>query len=272
MPQPQAVQQPDQSHVLQQILARLGRLESQSTRPQPAGQPGVLSAATAVSSGNASLDPPAVAAMGQMADAMAQLSLSIDPSSGSKTGQFLRPEYHYCVLEKGMPIKSADASKLSINEYLYGMCLVLDHLIDTDGDWKSYFAHYKRMMKFFIGKRYVNAAYISYDKEVVDSYLKHPRSGFNAADTLAIPTHFCSANEHDTYNVRASRGNKRGRGSESKSKSGTPANPPEDWPEDVCYIFNSSFCVGACNKQHVCGRCHIRGHKMGACRVNLEKN
>lgn len=106
--------------------------------------------------------------MGQMADAMEQLSLSIDPSSGKKAGQLLRPEYHYCVVEKGMPLKMADASKLSINEYLYGMCLVMQHLIEMKGDWMSYFNHYRRIMKFFVGKRYVNAAYIGYDKEVVD--------------------------------------------------------------------------------------------------------
>lgn len=86
--------------------------------------------------------------MEQMADAMAQLSLSLDPSSAKKAGQLLRSEYQYCILEKGMPLKNADASKLSIQEYLYGMCLVMGHLMDTQGDWKSYFAHFKRVMKF----------------------------------------------------------------------------------------------------------------------------
>lgn len=126
---PPPVTDPTQANVLQQKLDRLNKLESRDTGHQRA-VPGVLSAAAAVNTANTETDSPAVAAMGQMANAMAQLSLSIDPSSGSKAGQFLRPEYHYCVLERGMPIKSAEASKLSINEYLYGMCLVLEHLID----------------------------------------------------------------------------------------------------------------------------------------------
>lgn len=61
-------------------------------------------------------------------------------------------------------------------------------------------------MKFFIGKRNVNAAYKVYDKEVIDSYLKQLSAGFNSADNPAIPTHFCSANEHDTENARSFQG------------------------------------------------------------------
>lgn len=232
---PALINPPVQADVLKQILDRLTKLESPGVGHQQAAvNAGVLTAATAVGSANSQ----AVAAMGQMADAMAQLSLSFDPSSGSKAGQCLRPEYHYCVLERGMPMKAADASKLSISEYLYGMCLVLEYLIDTDGDWKSYFSHYKRMMKFFIGKKYVNSAYISYDKAVVDSYLKQPRSGFNSSDALSIPTHFCLANEHDTQNTR--RGNRRGCGQEAKHKS-TSSNPPDDCQRKcvMCSIHRS---------------------------------
>lgn len=294
----------DQSHVLQQIWDRLQKLESGNANPLPApghgagvlsaGQPtssrqatgassaglslqgpgtGVLSAASAVGSASKMSDSPAVAAMGQMAEAMAQLSLSIDPSSGSKSGQLLRPEYHLCVVETGMPLKSADASKLSINEYLYGMCLVLEYLVDVEGNWKSYLAHYKRMMKFCVGKKYVNSAYISYDKEVIDCYLKHPGAGFNSSDSLAIPPHFCSANEHETYNARNTRGSgRRGRRGDSNVRGSTSSNIPEDRPEEECYVYNSLFCVGNCNKQHVCAKCRMRGHKIGTCRVNTEKN
>lgn len=262
----------DNSRVLQQIMDRLELLESGKADqvPAPREGAGVLSAAAAVGSASKVSDSPAVAAMGQMADAMAQLSLSIDPSSGSKSGQLLRPEYHYCVLEKGMPLKSADATKLSINEYLYGMCVVLEHLIEVNGSWKSYFSHYKRIMKFFVGKKYINSAYISYDKEVVDCFLKHPSAGFNSSDTLAIPTHFCSANEHDTYNSRPTRGfGRRGRRGGPNISASISSSVPEDWPDDVCH---TAYCVGNCNKQHVCAKCRIRGHKMGNCRVNIEKN
>lgn len=41
----------------------------------------------------------------------------------------------------------------------------------------------------------MNTAYVAYDKEVVDSHIKVQSAGFGAADSLAIPTHFCSANE-----------------------------------------------------------------------------
>lgn len=153
--------------------------------------------------------------MGQMTDATAQLSLSIDPSSAKKAGQSLQPEFQYCVPEKGRPLKSVDASKLSINEYLYEMFLVMGHLMEIDGDWESYFHHFKRVMKFFVCKKYINATYISYDKEAVDSYLKNPANGFNALDSLAIPTHFRSANEHETQNIRSTRTNVR-RGNKNK--------------------------------------------------------
>lgn len=264
--------QVDQTKILQQIMHRLDRLES--TPAQPPGVPpgkGYTAAGASRAAASKSNPDPAVAAMGQMADAMAQLSISIDPSCSVKSGQLLRPDYQYCVLEKGMPLKSADASKMTINEYLYGMCLVLDHLITIDGDWRSYFDHYKRIMRFFVGKKYVNSAYVSYDKEVVDSYLKCPSQGFNSSDSLAIPTHFCSANEHETQNARSSRGGMR-RSYRNENKQRTTPTPPEDWPEDVCYVYNSAFCNGSCNKQHVCGRCQIRGHKIASCRVKIEKN
>lgn len=280
----------DQGQILQQIVQRLDRLENQhlgvAPLPQapqatPARQPvnqgqmftasGAVSAANQVS--NQQQDSAAVTAMGQMADAMEQLSLSIDPSSGKKSGQLLRPEYQYCVLEKGMPLKSADASKLTINEYLYGMCLVMQHLVESKGEWISYFNHYRRMMKFFVGKRYVNSAYIGYDKEVVDCYLRNPAGGFNPADSLAIPTHFCSANEHEVQNAR-SRGQKRQKQGDYRSRNSQPGqNPPDDWPEEACYQYNTATCNGSCGKQHICGRCLIRGHRVNSCRVKLgEKN
>lgn len=169
-----------------------------------------------------------------------------------------------------MPLKQADASKLTINEYLYGMCLVMSHLVETNGDWKSYMHHFKRVMKFFVGKKYVNAAYIAYDKEVVDSYLKDPSAGFNAADSLAIPTHFCSANEHDTQNFR-NKNQRRNR--QDRARGGqVPPTLPEDWPEEACYNNNMSSCNGSCGKQHVCSKCLLRGHRSANCRVKLEKN
>lgn len=279
----------DQGQVLQQIVQRLDRLEKNQQGGLPpqlstprsglpyttASQGQVLTASGAVSTANLPATPgqlphsAAVTAMGQMADAMEHLSLSIDPSSGRKPGQLLRPEFHCCILEKGMPIKNADA----INEYLYGMCLVMQHLVETKGDWMSYFNHYRRVMKFFIGKRYVNAAYIGYDKEVIDCFLKNPSGGFNSSDSLAIPTHFCSANAHEVQNSR-SKGQRRQKQSEYRSRT-TSANQsqPDDWPEEACYQYNMATCNGSCGKQHVCGRCLIRGHRVNSCRVKLgEKN
>lgn len=151
------------------------------------------------------------------------------------------------------------------------MYLVLDHLITIDGDWISYFQHYKRVMKFFVGKRYVNAAYVLYDKEVVDSYLKNPSLGFNSSDSLAIPTHFCSANEHDTQNVKSRMGGRR-RGETRNKGQSIPHTQPEDWPDEACFVYNTSYCNGACGKQHIRGKCLIRGHKIGFCRVKQEKN
>lgn len=169
-----------------------------------------------------------------------------------------------------MTLRQADASKPTINEYLYGICLVMSHLVDTNGDWKSYLHHYKRVMKFFVGKKYVNAAYIAYDKEVVDSYLRDPASGFNASDSLAIPTHFCSANEHDTQNFK-NKNQRRNR--QDKNRSGQlPQSQWDDWPEDSCYLYNVSSCNGSCGKQHICGKCLLRGHKSFNCRVKNEKN
>lgn len=270
----------DHGHILQQIVQRLDRLENRGVHPTGTPQPRPVTAAGAsiaakptVHGASSDSDTAAVTAMGQMADAMAQLSLSIDPSSAKKAGQYLRPEYQYYVVEKGMPFRNADASKLSIQEFLYGMCLVMGHLVDIDGDWASYFAHFKRVMKFCVGKKYVNAAYVAYDKEVVDSYLKDPSAGFNASDSLAIPTHFCSANEHDTQNAR-SRGQRRPKQSDNRNRNATTMqSQPDDWPEEACFAYNNSSCNGTCGKQHICGRCLIRGHRVGSCRVKLpEKN
>lgn len=247
----------DHGPILQQIVQRLERLETRGGTPSVAPKPHLLTAAGASASarrapgGANPAETAAVTAMGQMAEAMEQLSLSIDPSSSRKAGQFLRPEYQYCVMEKGMPLRNADESKLTIQEYLYGMCLVMSYLIDNNGDWASYFTHFKRVMKFCVGKKYVNAAYVAYDKEVVDCYLKDPSSGFNAVDSLSIPTHFCSANEHDTQNAR-SRIQRRQRHPDNKNRNmSTGQQQPDDWPEDACFLYNNSSCNGTCGKQHI---------------------
>lgn len=256
---PQVQQKPDHGPLLQQIFDRFDRLERGPTGHGGARPTPVFSASTAACCPPVSqpAESPAVAAMGQMAEAMAQLSVSIDPSTAKKSGNSLRPEYQYCVIEKGMPLKTVDPAKLSISEYLYGMCLVMDHLLEMEGDWMSYFQHFKRVMKFFVGKKYVNAAYVGYDKEVVDSYLKYPAGGFSAADSLAIPTHFCSANEHETQNTRSRMGNRHSRGDGKPRQQSLNVSQPEDWPEEACFVYNSSFCNGACGKQHICGKCLI---------------
>lgn len=263
--QPPPPPPPDHGKILQQIVHRLDRLEQNQPRPSQSPPQGSYTAAGAVHYGKAA------AGAGAGHSDLAATAISIDPSSAKSPGQLLRPEYHYCVIEKGMPTKQADASKLTINEYLYGMCLVMGHLVEIKGDWKSYLQHFKRIMKFFVGKKYVNSAYIAYDKEVVDSFLKDPGSGFNASDSLAIPTHFCSANEHESQNYR-SRNQKRNRPQSQKGNIPMPAQP-EDWPEDVCFSYNSSYFNGACGKQHVCGKCLLRGHRVSTCRVKMqEKN
>lgn len=85
------------------------------------------------------------AVTGQLSDALKQLSLAIDTSTGDKgSGMLLRPEWHAQHKVKDILVKSLDHQKMSLNDLYYGMTCVLEHLLHSGSEhWQSYLQHRK---------------------------------------------------------------------------------------------------------------------------------
>ena len=78
-----------------------------------------------------------------LTDALAQLTLAVDPAAGKAKGLFLRPEYYYQHVRSNTPLKQLDHTKLSYKEMVYGWFCVMEHLLSKGGDLSGYIGHCK---------------------------------------------------------------------------------------------------------------------------------
>ena len=146
----------DETKLQSSLVARMDRLEQKITTQLSAGRsilrtplqddilavPGGrghrLSSVDSVS-GRLNKDMSEVAASdivnGPLTEVLQQVSVAIDPTPQSLTkGLLLRPEYYVQHMDKGVPVKSLDHSKLSIKELMGGMGRVMSHLAKTGGN------------------------------------------------------------------------------------------------------------------------------------------
>ena len=208
---------------------------------------------------------------GPLTSVLSQLSQAIEPTVSTTTkGIEFRPEFYVQHVDQGIAVKSLDHTKLTYRELISGMTRVLDHLVTTNGEASSYLEHLVFVTKQASVHSFVDLAYVSYDKAVVDKFIKDPSKKFVAGDTLAVASHFHAGNMPQQHvNKKQSgrgRGSGRGRRTSGYSEFDRDSVPtPEGFPTDICYNYNYRSCSGVnCQKQHICRQC--RGsHRAQGC-------
>lgn len=157
---------------------------------------------------------------GQLTSALDRLSLAIDPAMEKNNGMIYRPEYYVQHLDKNIPIKNLDHSKLSMNSLYYGMCRVLKHLLLNGGETQAYVNHMLYISKLASLGEYTEAAFINYDRCVVDAVLAQEIKTFVPGYTLATSLNFHTSNMIRNQAVTSYRGRGRGRGRGAKIQTG----------------------------------------------------
>ena len=281
------------SETLKTIVSRLDRMED-SSKSQPTGRGrGILRTPLKTSphvgrpsyiGGELLGDEPSAADLvnGPLTQVLQQLSIAIDPTPQSSTkGLLLRPEYYIQHVDKGMSVKSLDHTKLTFKELMSGMGRVMLHLTTTGGDLTAYIRHFNFLAKQASCHNFTDAAFIGYDRHVVDQVIQgswsadNPHPTFVAGDTIGVSSNFHAGNMVPVT-PQFVRGRGRGRGFQrrggrypfspeaEKDPPSTPHSVPSDFPDDLCFSWNYRVCTGKCSKSHVCRIC--RGsHKAPSC-------
>lgn len=239
---------------MQRVLDRLDRLESARG---PGGR-------------HYPPDNPSPADLTQLSDSIHQLSLSVHPEP-AKTGTELRPEYHVQVIAKGGQIKNMSAANLRSEELMYGMMCAYDHLLASGGDAGPYFKHMLFVSRHLMERNFTVSACSRYDKYVVDTVLAG-KGKFSDPDPVAIGLflHGGAVARNDQVRQQPgimTRSPYQNRFSQLRecNRENTPSFMPENWPQEICFMFNSKTCFGRCNKQHVCGYCRLK-HRLADCK------
>ena len=98
-----------------------------------------------------------------LTDALAQLTLAVDPAAGKSKGLFLRPEYYYQHVRSNTPLKQLDHTKLTYKDLVYGWFCVIEHLLSKGGDLGGYVGHCKFVAEQASTGSFVDAAFVNYD-------------------------------------------------------------------------------------------------------------
>ena len=231
------------------------------------------------------LDPTAAEMVnGQLTSILQQLSIAIDPTpQASMKGLLLRPEYYVQHIDKGTSVKSLNHTKMSLKELMSGMSRVMLHLDKSGGDLGGYLEHFS-----FIARKaehgFVDSAYVSYDRLVMDQYINGESDTIVRRDPFAVALSFHVGNLAPAKPVFPKPGRGRGfrrggrfpywnEGERDKDKERDrehQVSPSlEGFPENICYNYNYRVCHGKCARSHICRMC--RGpHKAssGSCTPN----
>ena len=197
-----------------------------------------------------------------LTDALAQLTLAVDPAAGKSKGLFLRPEYHVQHVKSSTPIKQLDHTKLSYKDLVYGWFCVLDQLLARGGDVKSYIGHCKFVSDQATSGSFVDAAFVNYDCHIMSKLIDGHASTFIQGDMLGVATHFNAASlvinkpPPAVKKVGKSRFFQKRQPTDQKDRGGSDAAAmPDGFPEDICYSYNYRTCTGKCSKKHICRSC-----------------
>ena len=222
------------------------------------------------------MDPtPSYIVNGPLTSVLQQLSIAIDPTpQASVKGLFLRPEYYVQHIDKGVPVKNLDHSKMTFKELMSGMSRVMIYLSKSGGDLASYLDHFSFITRKAGVHSFLDSAYVSYDRTVVESVINGESDTFIKGDLFAVALHFNVGNLSQPKPMfnKTSRGRGFRRGGRGQQGFGDmdrdkererdrdrdqPNQAPllEGFPEDICYNFNYRTCHGKCSKSHICRLC-----------------
>ena len=208
---------------------------------------------------------------GPLTSVLQQLSIAIDPTPQSSVkGLLLRPEYYVQHKDKGVPVKSLDHSKMTYKELMSGMSRVLSHLSKTGGNVASYIDHLSFLTRKAGAYSFVDSAFVSYDRHVVDQFISGESDTFVVGDLFGVALYFHAGNvvqpvKPPFVKYNRGRGFRRGgsrpqwfdhdRQQTPDKESSASGNSLEGFPDDICYNFNYRSCTGSCKKSHICRLC-----------------
>ena len=228
---------------------------------------------------------PSDLAGGPLTSALRQLSQAIDPSPVSHKGIVYRPEYYVQHVDKGTQVKLLDHTKLTLKELMSGMGRVMQYLLDNGGDLAGYVGHFNFIAEQGYQHNFVDQAFVSYDRFVIDKYIKLETSNkapkvFSVGDVLGVASHFHAGNFQPSQkkSFTTYRGGRGGRyqyrrygdSSQDRVKEYKESGIPEGFPEEICYAWNYKSCSGKCSKKHECRVCG-GDHKASVCQSKNKK-
>lgn len=255
--------------VLTAILNRLERLESKEPHAGAVG-------------GDTTDRPahPSPSDLTSLSDSIHKLSLSVHAeASPQKIGTELRPEYYVHVVARGNTVKNMSMLSLRSEELLFGMLSVYDYLRSNGGDARGYFLHMMFVARHLMERNFTVSACAKYDKYIVDQVLAK-KGTFSALDQIAagLFLHGGAVVKNESFSnprqfsMQSSRTQPQGRFSHLRdcNRENTPNFMPENWPQEICFLFNTKSCFGRCVKQHICGYCKLK-HRLADCRFAVNQ-
>ena len=185
-----------------------------------------------------------------------QQQLSIDHTPQDL---LLRPEYYIQHVDRGVSLEALDHTTLTYKELVSGMGRVMVHLASSGGDLPSYVRHFNFVAKQAASHHFVDAAYVCYDRYVVDQVIQGSTKAnpptFVAGDLRGVASNFHSGNLVPVASPSSNRDRSRGWDDDTDPDKGKDQTRPEGFPEDVCFNWNFRACTRKCKRSHVCPLC-----------------
>lgn len=212
---------------------------------------------------------------GDISSTLAALSLSVDKHlSEERKGNIYRLEYFVQGIDGGVSSKNLDHMKLSHREFIHGMVRVLQNMVrENDPRISSYVEHMSFVTSLAAEGGFVNEPFLRYDRYVVDKALR--TSGNFEIDSAASSRFFHGGNTFAARNLESRRGGVSGRGrnrgggrsfwkDHDQTTATTVQSSNPEYSDEICETYNTKFCYGRCNKQHICSICKNK-HKAINC-------
>lgn len=199
--------------------------------------------------------------------------------SEEKKGNRYRPEYYVQGIDGGVSNKNLDHMKLSHRELVHGMVRVVQTMVrENDPLIPSYIEHMSFITSLASEGSFVNEPFLRYDRYIIDKAL---RLGANfKVDSAASSRFFHRGNTYAARNLESRQGGYQGRGRGRGNRQGNWREAEQssssvnqyaqqgalESSEEICEVYNTKFCYGRCNKQHICSICRNK-HKAINCTV-----
>lgn len=167
---------------------------------------------------------------------------------------------------------------LKAEELLFDTIAVYDYLMSSRGDARGYFKHLQFICRHLMERNFTVVACAKYDKHVVDQVIAG-KGKFSDLDPIAsgLFLHGGAVVRSETQCQSPTQwyrplpqGSARFSQLRDCNRENIPSFMPENWPTEICFIFNTRSCFGRCSKQHICGYCHMT-HRLADCKFAVNQ-